>query len=96
MQSSSTELLTFCLETLADYFNQNHPEITKEVTINRETNTITIATMEEDTLILTHMWKCLAYKDCDIYEFTMHSKMIEDGDENFITTLTITLIEVRN
>jgi hypothetical protein len=59
-------------------------------------NAFTLQTMEDEPTIITQLHATASSLDIDIMEFTMHSKMIEDEDGNFITTLTFTFIDIKN
>lgn len=51
-------------------------------------NLIRFSTMEEEPTIIKSLYTYFESQNMHIQEFTMHSKMIQDEDDNFITTLT--------
>lgn len=72
--------------------NSDHYE---EIT-SPEPNQIRFVTMEEEPTIIHDLYAVASTHDCDIMDFTMHSRMIQDEDENFITTITFTFHQIDN
>lgn len=82
-----TQLIFQTLQTNTDHY---------EEISSPSPNQIQIITMEEEPTIITDIHLVAGTHDLDIMEFTMHSKMIQDEDDNFITTLTFTFADIRN
>lgn len=55
-----------------------------------------IQTMEEDTKIISELWKYFQSLEIDILEYSLHSSMIQDEDDNFLTTLSFQIIRAEN
>jgi hypothetical protein len=79
------------IDLICQHFNQ---ELTESISLIP--NGILITTMEEAPAIILALHKTSSQFDIDIMEFSMHSKMIQDEDNNFITTLTFIFHDIRN
>ena len=93
MQTNMKKLIGYN-ELILDSFKKLFSDKFENIKI--EKNKLIIETMEEEPTIIHALYKCSSEHDLDIMDYTMHSHMIQDEDENFITTLTFTFNQIDN
>jgi hypothetical protein len=86
------QLLKYYREDLKGHYFKNEAD---KVEVIPEQQKLIIVSLMEDNDILTSLWKFFGERDVDVMEYTMHSKMICDKDNNFITTITLTFIDIQ-
>lgn len=81
------------IRAFMEYLRKKELIESSEISGNKK---FSLITMEEDNLIIHELFSFFANMDCDIMEYSLHSSMIQDEDENFLTTMKFTILRFEN